>query len=180
MFKTLGSLVIAMTTVSALLGWIDPSQPAPGPVPSYPSLLADARGVVGDQVSIRPDRWNNVGVVSGPVTGASRLTAVADHIPSHFVVGPDGTFSRTVHWEHQEDIDDAPRTVTIEVASLAAGRPMTRAQWYAVRALIAAVTDLTAPGQPMMPMHLDADWARAYGVDPGESVVFDTAVTMSG
>jgi len=168
--KTLGSLVIAMTTTSALLGWIDPSPSAPESVPSYESMLAPARGVVGDDVSIRLDQWASVGVVPGPASTPNRLVATANRVASHFVVDLDGRFTRTPHWERQQHLPDAPSSVTIEVECAAEGRPMTRAQWYAVRALFAAVTSLVAPEGLAMPMHLHGEWARLYRVEPGEDL----------
>jgi len=171
MVKTLGSLVVAMTTLSVFLGWIDPSLSFPESVPSYESMLADARNIVTSNVAVPSDYWQAVTVVPGPANMPHRLIATANRLFAHFVVDTDGRLSRTAYWDRQEELAEASHEVTVAAARSTDGQPMTRAQWYAVRALVAAVAGVAATDGGTMPVHLHEDWARIYGVGPDESLI---------
>lgn len=177
MVKALGGLVVAMTTLSAFLGWIDPSQSAPEPAPSFEAMLARARDIVTNDIAVPSNYWRGVTLVTGRPSTPHRLSATVNRQPAHFVVDGNGRLSRTAYWDRQEEIAGAPHEVTVAVTRSADGRPMTQTQQYAVRALVAAVADAASPNGEAIPVHLHEDGTDLYAVTPGEEPWFDAIRT---
>ena len=164
----LACLVGAMTLTSALLGWIDPSQPAAYLPPSFETLLSSARLLVGENVRVEPDRWSEAEILAGPVAGAAApfLAATADKSSSHFLVDLDGRVVRTRRWSRQQAAGMRPGTIEIQIARRRTDQPMSRAQWYAVRALITALHEAVASQQPALPVRVQQAWAEVYDLAP--------------
>ena len=143
MYKTLGCLAGAMTGTASLLAWIDPSPSIPTPVLSQDELLAAARSLVFDDVTIRPGQWRSVEVVEGPATlgPGVALIADADRSECHFYIDDRGEPSRAGRWDRQLAPSDAPHTIRIEVGH-DQGRPFpSPAQSNGVQALLEALND---------------------------------------
>lgn len=156
-----------MTGTSALLAWMDPSSPVPTETLPYDEVLRLANSIVADDEVIRSDKWRNIEILAGPVSGDSRafLTAVAGRAECDFLVDLEGRPSRTTRWT-QRQLSASPRqTVRIQVARWQEHRLMTRAQWRCVRALSVALQEVIGPQGSPLPVRLHEDWARAYGVD---------------
>jgi hypothetical protein len=172
MFKTLGCLAIAMLSTSALLGWIDPSQPARASALPRDMAMSLARSAVLEGLVIHGQQWSNIEIAAGPAaqTSGQFLTARSERNDCHFLVDLDGRPSRTQRWIRQDGSPGHSSTVTIRVAHVADGEPMSRAQWYGVRALVTALRDArNAEGKPL-PIHLRKEWTAVYGVEPGEAL----------
>ena len=141
MYKTLGCLAGSMTGTAALLGWIDPSPSIPTPVLSQEELLAVARSLVFDDVTIRPMQWRSVEVVEAPSMRSPgvALAADADRSECHFYIDDHGRPSRAGRWGDQLAPSDAPHTIRIEV-SHSDGRPFpSSAQVNSLQALFDSI-----------------------------------------
>jgi len=176
MFKTLACLAGAMMGTSALLGWMDPA-PVP-PVAGIPvrEVALLARSLVTDGLTKRAGGWQGVEIAASPPMAlpGQFLAASAEADDYHFYVGLDGVPNRATRWTRQEGCDKYPNIVRVEVARRAAGQPMSRCQWLAVRALISSLGETVAAGEPGLPVHLDAEWAETYGLAPGSTVEVPT------
>jgi hypothetical protein len=185
MFKTLGCLIAAMVATSALLGWIDPSQPQQAKAISLEAANALARSVVNEGSVVHGQPWYAIEVTAGRATAAAGtvLTASSRGERCHFLVGLDGLPSRASRWPRQGGGDvgtrqrqgaDAARaglTVRIQVAQQKTGQPMSRAQWHAVCALVSALREKLEADGATLPVYLQEEWAAVYGVDPAEAIV---------
>jgi len=169
MFRTLGCLAGAMTGTTALLAWMDPSPPIPMETLPFDEVLRLAHSVVADDVVIRRDKWRNIEILAGPVSGDSPpfLTAVAGPAKYDFLVDFEGRPSRTARWTQRQLSADRRHTVTIQVARWQEHQLMTRAQWRCVRALTAALQEVIVPQGTPLPVYLHEEWARIYGDEAG-------------
>ena len=147
MYKTLGCLAGAMTGTASLLAWIDPSPPTPTPVLSQEELLAAARSLVFDDVTIRPMQWRSVEVVEAPSMRSSgvALAADADRNECHFYVDDQGRPSRAGRWDDQLALSDAPHTIRIEVSHNDALPFPSAVQSGSVQALLDALEEAVTP-----------------------------------
>ena len=164
MFRTLLSLVVAMTATSALLGFIDPSKPVDVEPPSFASVLPVARELVAGNVDLRRDHWRGVEVLAGP-TASKFLTATAAEPDLHFVIDVDGRLHRTAEWSRQDPRSLRPRPIRIQVARRGEHEPMSRSQWHGVRALVAAIHEAVAAEQSVVEVRFEAEWATIYGLE---------------
>ena len=151
MCKTLGCLAGAMTGTASLLAWIDPSPSIPTPVLSQEELLAAARSLVFDDVTIRPMQWRSVEIVEGPsMRGPGvALTAGADRSECHFYIDDHGRPSRAGRWDRQLAPPDAPHTIRIEIAHGDTEPSPSPAQQNSVQALLDALNDAVSARYPL-------------------------------
>ncbi len=173
-FKTLGWLAAAMTGTTALLGWIDPSAPIPSDLPSAARFVPLARALVIDGVSADLHAWNNVEILTGPSESAiGRLLSATTGPPSadfHFHVDHHGRPFRTHLWHTQQTLADSPLTVRIQVSNLGGGQPMSAVQRNSVRALVGALNEALARGDPALSVRLDDHWSATYDLEPGAPI----------
>ncbi len=153
-FKTLASLVGAMIATAAFLQWIDPSPVRSTDTPPASAISYLAQSAVADGVSIRAGQWREIEVVAGAasVTSSPLLAASADRLAAHFLVDSTGRTFGTRRWRRQEPWTGSPSTVRIAVSQAGADRPMTPAQRFCVRALIAALNREITPDGPWLPV----------------------------
>ena len=153
MYRTLGCLAGAMTGTASLLAWIDPSPSTPTPVLSQEELLAAARSLVFDDVTIRPMQWRSVEVVEAPsMRGPGvALAADADRSECHFYIDDHGRPSRAGRWDDQLAPSDAPHTIRIEV-SHSEGQPFpSSAQVNSIQALFDSIEGALKPAAGFAP-----------------------------
>lgn len=172
MFKTLGCLVVAMTGVSFLLTWLDPTDYGLE-VPTAEQMLCSARSMVCERTLVKPELWREVEVVAATsaATSGQLLSAGMDQPRCHFRIQPDGEVFRTQRWQSQRATEDRRGAVLIEVCQRRSGEPMTAAQSDMLRALVASLTDVIAGPSRPLPIRLSSTWAQVYNVD--ESAVFE-------
>ncbi len=151
MYKTLGCLAGAMTGTASLLAWIDPSPSIPAPVLSQEELLATARSLVFDDVTIRPMQWRSVEVVEAPsMRGPGvALSAGPDRSECHFYIDDQGRPSRAGRWDRQLAPSDAPHTIRIEIARDDTEPSPSPAQQNSVQALLDALNDAVSARHPL-------------------------------
>jgi len=169
MFSTLGCLAVSMTGVAWLLSWIDPVPPkAEGSVPAE-MVAARAQTIVDAPIQIDPARWRRVEIIAGDrLTGdAALLSASASGPDAHFVVDAQGEPSPAPLWLEQQASDLGPETVRIEVACRDANKPMTKAQWAAVRGLVGALNFRLRPAGEALPIEVGPTWRQVYGLRAG-------------
>lgn len=161
-----------MTGTSALLAWMDPSSPVAVETLPFDEVLRLAHSIVADDGVIRSDKWRNIEILAGPVSGDSRafLTAVAGRAECEFLVDLEGRPSRTTRWTQHQSSMDRRHTVAIQVARWQEHELMTRAQWQCVRALSVALQEVIGPQGSPLPVRLHEEWARVYGVDADTSL----------
>ncbi len=177
--NTMVCLVVAMTTTSALLGWIDPSTSLPSPPPSPEAFLPLAVQAVEAAESFGVLDWSGIEVVAGSrepadhtVTSRSLLAATRptgvlelnEEAVCHFRVDLDGRPSASHHWIHQHVVPGEEDTIRIEVVLPSESDRMTRAQWFSVRALAAVLCDSDHPMESL-PLRLGEAWAHVYDLD---------------
>ncbi len=168
MFKTLACLAGAMMGTSALLGWMDPSPPSTAVAIPAEQVALLANALVGDGVETGAVGWQEVKITAGSLleVGGQFLAASAEQADYHFYVGVDGVPRRGSRWTRQEGCDTYSCTVRIQVARRAAGQPMSRSQWLAVRAIVSSLDEVVAANGPPLVVHLDDEWAETYGLSP--------------
>jgi hypothetical protein len=177
MFKALGALVLAMSGVSSLLSWLDPSGPASTPTASAAELLALARSVVLDGTEVEPARWQAIEIVAVPPGAAPGrlLRAAPDRRESHFAVDDLGHPRRLARWREQSTVASSTGAVRIEVVQTDLEAPMTAAQWASLQALIVTINEQVHPTGASLPIRLAGEWARVYGLDEGALLALATA-----
>jgi hypothetical protein len=184
MFRTLGSLAVAMTVSAVWLGWIDPSAPLSADPPAFESVLDQVRSLVVEGTPVHKNMWQAVEIVAEPsdrVSG-SLLAARADRGRSHFRIDIYGAVSSTPRWRNQEQLSDL--AVIVSVAQSDRHSEMSRAQFDGLRGLLIALRDSasmqTAETVQELPVRVQADWARVYGLEPGTIVEIPTRNTVVG
>ena len=177
MFKALGALVLAMSGVSALLSWLDPTSAVPPSVASAEELFALVRSVVLDGIEVESARWQAIEIVGAPLgTAPGRLLRAApDRRESHFAVDHLGHPRRLARWREQSAVASSPNTVCIEVVQPDSGAPMTAAQWASLQALIVTINEEIRPTGSSLPIRLAKDWAQAYGLNEADVLALTTA-----
>ena len=192
MFRTLGSLAVAMTVSAVWLGWIDPSAPLSGDPPAFEVVLDQVRSLVVEDVPIHKDLWQEVEIVAGPgeVAGGALLAARADRGRCHFRIDLEGRVSRTPRWRSQEPLGD--HCVIVSVSQADRHSEMSRAQFDGLRGLLVALRDATsAQDRPLtsggsskdvqdFPVRVQDEWAHVYGLEPGTIVEIPTRTITVG
>lgn len=168
MLKTLACLAVAMTATSALLGWIDPSEPLPADSLSSGELADLGQSLVVDGINLHEGRWNKIEIVAGHTsdTAAPYLTATSGS-STHFLVDLNGRPGRTPQWVRQAALNRDTHAVVIEVARRSDSSGMSRVQWQAVQSLVAALGTEVCRGGDCLPVVLQGAWAQAYDLEPG-------------
>lgn len=179
MFWTLASLAAAMTGTSAWLGWIDPSDPTATQTPSFESLMVSARLLVADDVFIEHGNWHAVEVLAGPAASGAFLTARSADAAYDFSIDADGHLERSTRWTTRGPGDADNATIRIMVARRDRDELMTRAQWYALRALTAALQEAAGVPSPI-PVRLQSSWAKAYGLQTNTELVLNPPPSSPG
>ncbi len=166
MFKTLGCLVGAMTTVVLLLSWMNPTTPTERSLHSE-DLLSYSRALVTAETTVRPNLWNEVEIIAGTRTASSGrlLSALPDREHCHFLVDGEGRAFRMKRWANQRTSREGPHVIRIEVSQLRSGQPMTVSQSGMVRALMASLSEKTVGDGQYLPIRLDKTWSRVYHID---------------
>lgn len=163
MWRTLIALAIAMSGTTGLLAWMDPSEWSPQ-VDSQ-ILLQQAADLVsnGADASESP-RWSRIDLVRGQDSSDVLLSASYDRSPAHVIVDRGGEI-------HRGSVLLSSRHASVRVrVDLADAEPvLTPTQWTAVRAL---ATNMQRTDRPI-DLHLDAELAAAYGVDPAQPLHLD-------
>jgi len=172
MFNTLCCLVVAMTSASLLLGWVDPSVELPDVVVSVDKLLTQADTSVHQDVQIQTQRWADIEILSGPVQlgGGRLLTASSDDDQPHFYVDLDGNVFRSGKWRTQSPVQHLPNSICIRVASSGNHKPMSVIQWAGVRALVTTLNETITPGGSFLPVFLEDFWSDIYKLDQGMEI----------
>ncbi len=163
MLKTIAALVGSMTATSFLLGWMDPSNALTAPTPSVDELLPIARLLVADDVTIDPERWHGMEILTGHRRGSTLLAAQTGHQRHHFHIDAAGLISRTTGWTRQQLVGPSASLVTVRIDPSTVDMHMSRAQWNGVHALLLALEEA---GARHLEVSLDAEWKRAYGLEP--------------
>ena len=166
MFTTLGCLILAMSGTSALLGWIDPSNPQDPIERPFSQVLADVQTLVWESLDPQHSDWQRLAVIGEPPAAnrTTLLAAIAGEADSHFRVAMDGGLTRTGVWIDQGVFAPDSRDVRVSLARRDAESPMTRAQWNTVRALAISLEATRAPSSPGFPVFLRAPWSAIYDV----------------
>ena len=172
MFKTLGCLVVAMSSASALLSWMDPSVDFPAESLSTSQILSQTDYLVHDHVDIIAERWTHIEIISGqPIASSGRwLSASADMDQPHFTIDQDGKASCGVRWRNQTAAFDQPSTLRIRVSSLGEGQPMNAIQWTALRALVSTLNRTLAEPEYALPVYLEDTWSDIYDLQQDTAV----------
>lgn len=172
--NTMLCLVVAMTATSALLGWMDPSTTSPALPPSPSVFLPIARAAVERADGQTELQWSTIDVLAGPAQsvtdsegGPTFLAArssqrlVEDDTESdcHFRVDRNGVPFATRYWIEQRSLEQTPETIRIQIDRLENDERMTRAQWFCVRALALALSELDHT-EPVMASPLDLEDSR--------------------
>lgn len=168
MWKTLASLVVAMTGTSALLGWMDPSPGISAAAPPPGELLDLARTTVAADINIARGFWTIVVIEAVPDAPGAMLAATDGRdVRHHFRIDTDGRPVRLQPWYEQRAADGWPQTIRIAVAQADADLPMAPAQWLSVRAMIHTLRDAVGPTPDAteLAVHLGQQWGRIYGVE---------------
>lgn len=169
MFRSLGCLAAAMIGTSWLLSWMEPEGLSLRPAVSADELHERSSSAVRESRSIDARRWREVQVIAGPASAASaqRLSAMPDSSESHFVIDDEGRVRSLRRWRDQQPSSAAPHTVRVQVSQVRRDAPMTEAQWVAVQALVAALTQEISPKDDSLPIRLEDTWARVHGLESG-------------
>jgi len=164
MVNTLVCLVVSMTGVAGLLGYLDPSvSPSPDSLP-FDTIESVAWEVVSDADNLDPQRWQAVTVASY-LEGDGRETLLAarsNQESSHFFVHTDGHISSGPLWRDQRELAALPGTIVVEVAQERLGEVMSDAQWVGVRSLVQSLNETLAPAGVELPITADTSWQAAY------------------
>jgi len=147
MFRTLVSLVVAMTATTALLGWIDPSAVPSPSTPTVEDVLPIARSLVADGLRYRHAEWRSVQVrISTPTMRSERwLAASPDGGDHHFAVDDQGRSSNTALWLAQAPVEALSATIVVHLIPHRDHLEPTDAQVNAARALVLALNELAGP-----------------------------------
>jgi hypothetical protein len=181
-----------MTVSAVWLGWIDPSAPISADPPSFEVVLDRVRSLVVDGVPIHKDLWQEVEMIAEPreSAGGALLAARADRGRCHFRIDLAGRVSRTPRWRSQESLGD--HTVVVSVSQADPHSEMSRAQFDGLRGLLVALRDAAAVrDRPLtsgglsedtldLPVRVQEEWARVYGLKPGTIVGISTRIISVG
>lgn len=172
MFNTLCCLVVAMTSASLLLGWVDPSVELPDVVLSVDELLSQADTTVNQDIHIHTQRWVDIEILSGPVLmgGGRLLTASSDDDQPHFYVDLDGNVFRSGKWRTQSPVGHLPNSICIRVADSGKNKPMSVMQWAGVRALVSILNGTITPAGSTLPVFLEDFWSDVYKLEKGVEI----------
>jgi len=181
MFKTLGCLVGAMTTVVLLLSWMDPTKPANKSV-SAEDLLDYTRSLITAETTVRPNLWNEVEIIAGTHAASSGqlLSAFPDREHCHFLVDAEGRAFRMRRWATQQTSPEQPNVIRIEVSQLHSDQPMTVSQSGMVRALTASLSEETVGDGQCLPIRLDKTWSRVYHISEETRLTITPADSSAG
>lgn len=172
MFNTLCCLVVAMTSASLLLGWVDPSAELPDVVLSADELLSQADTTVNQDVQIQTQRWSDIEILSGTamIGGGRLLTASSDDDQPHFYIDLDGKVFRGGKWRSQSSVQHLPNSICIRVANSGKNKPMSVKQWAGVRALVSTLNHTITPAGSSLPVFLEDIWSDVYNLEKGVEI----------
>lgn len=156
MLRTLTCLVVAMSGTAALLGWIDPSDPASLDAAAADEIVQLTRAVVEEDVAVVQGRWRSVEVrwEPGPAPSGAMLAASDYAEPCHFFLAPDGRPTRGLYWQHQTAAPGRAGVITIHLASHGRGNPLTPGQHFGLRALLLALHSAAGRGEHPLAVYL--------------------------
>ena len=174
MWKTLASLVVAMTGTAMLLSWMDPSAPVVPPTGVSADLTQHVRSIVLQRVALNPELWYEIEIASAvstpmaglhPAVAGSLLAAPVPVEKHHFFVKLDGGLIRTSAWESQQFARNAPQTVRVAVVRRSGHAGMSPQQLVSVRELIDRLNSEICTQNAPLRVRLDPYWRRVYGID---------------
>lgn len=162
MWRTLIALAIAMSGTTGLLAWMDPSEW--NPQVDARILLRQAADLISADDAAESPRWSRIDLVRGEDSSDALLSASYDRSPAHVIVDRGGEI-------HRGSVSLTSGEVAVRVrVDLSPAEPvLTPTQWTAIRAL---ATNMQRTDRPI-DLHLDADLAAAYGVDPAQPLHLD-------
>ena len=154
MLKVIVSLVVAMTTTTALLTWAEPSTTAAQSL--VPALAAEqAQRVVATDVQVRLGRWHQIELAVHPGLPDIRsnsLAAISSADRFHFLVSATGSVRATASWAEQESIGEPADVVRVGVACAANATGLTASQRVTLGALLTELDRRCAPPEGWRPV----------------------------
>lgn len=149
-FKTLGLLVVSMTTSTVLLSRLEPA--ASGTVPSawHHGLWRVVQSAVASAGPVAPSSWSGVEILlEREVTGLApdALIALEGTGICHFWIGGTGEVSALRAWSTQRP-DMAGGVVRVALAGRNTGSSIPPLQWTALRMLLAELEGVLVPAVP--------------------------------
>lgn len=158
MAGTLSCLMVAMSATAVLLGYMNPARDQATPEQVERILLA-ASNAVADDVTLRPQRWQDIEVLAVPekISGGALLAATRDDGVWHFHIGADGIPVRGRSWGRQESASSAPRSILIHLTRPYASEDFLPLQVIGVRALVSSIYDNLRQSADSLPVRFVAN-----------------------
>lgn len=158
MAGTLSCLMVAMSATAVLLGYMNPARDQATPEQVERILLA-AANAVADDVTLRPQRWQDIEVLAVPEKngGGALLAATRDDGAWHFHIGADGIPVRGRSWGRQESASSAPRSILIHLTKPYASEDFLPLQVIGVRALVSSIYDSLRQSADSLPVRFVAN-----------------------
>lgn len=148
-----------MTGGALLLAWLEPLPPADAERPGQDSLLIRrlARRAVGQPAMGQRLPWTGIEILPclRDQQSAGLLTATLPRKDLHFLVGADGLLQSLPAWQRQDDLASR-RMIRVGVVASPNGEHIPRAQWIALRALLAALEERIQVDDQLLPIQLVA------------------------
>ncbi|MFQ5490876.1 MAG: hypothetical protein ACE5GE_09165, partial [Phycisphaerae bacterium] len=157
-FKALATLALSMIGGTLLLAWLEPLPPAADGNTTHQNPLLtrrQAREAVGNRFVESMPPWAGIEVLAlhQDQPSANLLTARAPRKDLHFLVGLNGQLQPLPAWQRQ-DLRLNDGMIRIGLAASGEGKHIPRAQWEALRALLAALEARIDSGEALLPVRM--------------------------
>lgn len=158
MAGTLSCLMLAMSATAVLLGYMNPARDSASPE-QIERILQAASNAVTHDVTLRPQRWQDIEVLAVPEKsrGGALLVATRDDGAWHFHIGADGIPVRGRSWGRQESASSAPRSILIHLTRPYATDDFLPLQVIGVRALVSSIHDSLRQSSESLPVRFVAN-----------------------
>ncbi|MEE9295343.1 MAG: hypothetical protein V3W34_10340 [Phycisphaerae bacterium] len=147
MFKTLVSLVLAMSACAAFLSWMEPPDPTTAALTDVEFSRQQARTALAMTDGTRPLAWEGVNIVAMPESqlglGRAGLAATRGY-QYHFIISRQGLVHAGRYWREQSNPEGVNMTIVVALGGLQGGNSLTVAQWLGLRALLIELADSLA------------------------------------